>query len=374
MKALFKNINKFLFAGIFFSTSLFAKDIAVVQELYGNAFGIRDGKVRTLQRGDVISDLTEVVTEEGSQISLSDFYDHKFHLSGSGNIKFFNKTIELKKGYLWLQSYQNSDAEFWVHTANSHVKYNKGEGIISFDINSGRTQVMTLDGTMYVKNPLLNTPEVDVPEGAFSVVDKEYEAGQPRWATKVGYNSFMKIMQLFSSITPIDKNNRLLRETMASQQKRGEIQIQSMKEENKRGPASEKESLKPGKIIFLNVNQDNKKSMRESMLHNDSLSKLKKYTAPKPKKKFAPTYQKVSNVKLRVFGKPHITKAKAPPKRPIVKVEVPKVNTREVASPPSSGFESSLMDSYKKQLKHDTEVNQLIDRLKSFKKDYKKSY
>src|SRR6056300_417192 len=103
MKALFKNTSKTLIISLFLSPALYAKDIAVIQNLFGNVFMFNDGKVKTLKKGDVIQDLSEIVTEEGAQVSFSDFYDHVYHLAGSGNVKFYNKALELKKGYLWLQ-------------------------------------------------------------------------------------------------------------------------------------------------------------------------------------------------------------------------------------------------------------------------------
>ncbi len=371
MKALFKNTSKTLIISLFLSPALYAKDIAVIQNLFGNVFIFNDGKVKTLKKGDVIQDLSEIVTEEGAQVSFSDFYDHVYHLAGSGNVKFYNKALELKKGYLWLQSYQNSDRSFFIHTANAHVRYTSGEGVISFDTSLGRTQVLALDGSLAVKNPILNFPEVDVSEGSFSVVDKDYESGQPRWSTKVGYNSFNKIMQLFSNVTPMDKNNRLMRETIASQQDKGAIEMKSRSEEKTRSPASKKK--KPGKIIFVNVNEPSDKSLKESYLYEDSLKKLKHLTGKKRKKKFSPKYQKVSGVKINIHGVKkskvvsRVKKAVAP-----VKIKKPQ---RDIASKkPASGFESSLLEEYKDQMRHSTEVNELIDKLKSYKIDYKKDY
>jgi len=373
MKALFKNTNKILLIFLFFTPALKAKDIAVVQNIFGNVFVFNDGKVKTLKKGDVVKDLSEVVTEEGSQVTLSDFYDHVFHLSGSGNIKFFNKAMELKKGYLWLQSYQNSEHSFFIHTANSHVRYTSGEGIISYDTSTGRTQALTLDGSLAVKNPILNFPEVDVPEGSFSVVDKEYESGQPRWSTKVGYNSFTKIMQLFSNVTPIDKNNRLMRETIASQQDKGVVEMKSRADEKTRAPASK--SKKPGKIIFVNVNDPGKHSVKESHLYNQSLKKFKELTAVGKKKKFSPGYHKGSGVKINVYGSKKWKKAASTVKKkaPMKQVKKPQ---RDIASKkkPASGFESSLLKEYKNQMRHSSEVNELIDKLKSYKIDYQKSY
>ena len=41
---------------------------------------------------------------------------------------------------------------------------------------------------------------------------------------------------------------------------------------------------------------------------------------------------------------------------------------------PANSFEGSLVEEYKRQMRHSNEVNELIDALKSYDNDYKKGY
>ena len=95
----------FIFA-ILLSSQVMAREVALVSGLTGNAFMIKNGHTKALSLGDAIEDFAEIYTEEGSQLTLSDHYDHIYYVSGSGHIKFLNKILELKNGYLRIQSYQ----------------------------------------------------------------------------------------------------------------------------------------------------------------------------------------------------------------------------------------------------------------------------
>ena len=63
------------------------KKLGVVEEVWGNVFLVEEGKTKQLRAGDYLYDFSEVMTEEGAQVSFSDYYDHQFHLAGSGHIK-----------------------------------------------------------------------------------------------------------------------------------------------------------------------------------------------------------------------------------------------------------------------------------------------
>ena len=71
------------------------KKLGVVEEVWGNVFLVEEGKTKQLRAGDYLYDFSEVMTEEGAQVSFSDYYDHQFHLAGSGHIKMMNKIVEL---------------------------------------------------------------------------------------------------------------------------------------------------------------------------------------------------------------------------------------------------------------------------------------
>ena len=116
---------KNIFLGIFSFIVLFSlgtgdvyskkKKLGVVEEVWGNVFLVEEGKTKQLRAGDYLYDFSEVMTEEGAQVSFSDYYDHQFHLAGSGHIKMMNKIVELVRGYLWVQSYRPTKIPFNIH-------------------------------------------------------------------------------------------------------------------------------------------------------------------------------------------------------------------------------------------------------------------
>ena len=163
--------------------------------------------------GDYLYDFSEVMTEEGAQVSFSDYYDHQFHLAGSGHLKIMNKIVELVRGYLWVQSYRATKIPFNIQTANSSVKYYDGEAIISFDSLVGKSQIMVLKGDFRIGNILHKVRHFDVvvADGEFSSVDNEFNGGNPRGTTPVGYKSFQKVLSLFTGIKPLDEDNDLYR-------------------------------------------------------------------------------------------------------------------------------------------------------------------
>lgn len=391
MKNLFKNISSLIIFALLPGLVL-AKPVGMIFDVKGNAFIIKGTKVKQIRDGDLIEDLSEIMTEEGAQITFSDYYDHKFHLSGSGQVRFFNKVVELKKGYLWVQSYQTDDFEFFVHTANAQVAYSRGEGIISFDLLTGKTQALVMAGEFNIQNPLMNGFKVNIKEGNFSFVDEKYENGTPRWATPVGYKSFQKVLHLFQEVRPLDKNNQLVRETIAStgQSARPKFSSKLKKRfKNRRPAAAGGLSFKPkiqersgGKIIYLGKSNSDRQRKKDNLLKLYE-NKVHQLSKKKRRKTFAPSYGRKSKVKIRVFGKrKRIHSKKAPTKVARSQKPVGK-NTRNLASGkkgmkrgqiPENTFESSLIKNYKTQMRHSNEVNNLINDLKTYDMDYKRNH
>lgn len=374
MKNLFKNIsNLFLLITLFFSFSTFGKSIALITSVTGKAFILDGYQMKEAVSGDLVTDLSEIMTEEGAQITFSDYYDHQFHLAGQGQIKFFNRLVELKRGILWIQSIQTNDASFVVQTANSQTQFSRGEGILSFDQSSGKTQLVVLDGDFQMENLLLKGLQVRVSEGFFSFVDDKYESGAPRYPTPIGQQSFQKLLGLFSNISPMDKNARLVRETIAEEVK---VKTPPLAPEKSRLPAS-KPTTKPGSTVFLGDKESLTIEKEQKLLEfydHKMMGLLKK---PAPKKKTYTNYDKQSDVKVRVFSRPSKV-AKAPKvmkNKQVLPRDVAQVkDSMERKVKVSSEFEGSLMDNYKNQMRHSNEVNKLIDDLDSVKIDYKTDY
>ena len=92
MKKLFKNINKTSLAItlIVHFMAYYAhadSSVGIVSKLEGNAFETINGKTRSLKVGDELTGMSEVMTTSGANITITDYFDHQFHLSGSSHVK-----------------------------------------------------------------------------------------------------------------------------------------------------------------------------------------------------------------------------------------------------------------------------------------------
>lgn len=387
MRKLFKNISQIsLLLGFFLSMEIFAgSPVAVVTDLKGKAFYSLNGKTKEISIQDHIYDFGEIFTEVGSQITLTDYHDHKFHMAGSGHLQFLNRTIELKKGYIWLQSF-NKGEEFAFQTANGVVKYKYGESIISFDAITGKTQILVVKGFFDLENSLNNYSKVTVRDGQFSFVSNDYNDGHPRSPTLIGFSSYKKVTALFDGIHPEVKGQSLSEKTLEkksrsiAQENSVDIlksNLASEGEKSYRPSASQKTKMKG--VVYLIEDKKSQTKKREDLLnfYNKKMHGLTKIK----KKKFRPSYGKKSNVKVRVFGKKQYQRTPASSVAP-KRIYRRKSYTRKPASvgkmipqvKKNGTFHNGLLKEYKKQMRHSNEVNSLIDELKTFDQDYKKSY
>ncbi len=396
----------------------YGKIVAVVASLKGHAFTTYKGQTQTLKVGDHIHREAEVFTEIGAQLSLNDYYDHVYHLAGGGHIALYNNLLELKEGYLWVQSlkYDPLHGPLRVTTANGVVETTEGESIVSFDSYSGKTQLLAIKGNFVFKNALMEMKYLTLSEGQFSFIHNDHEEGRPRKATPIGYASYKKVTGLFDGVQPFGEAKPTGLKTRLST-------VAKPKVAPKREVASTASNSAPenafeaalaaqaggaaypgavagapksekGKVIVLRLRDPASKEQSEKSLINYYQSKLKVMAKPKPKKKWRPSYQAKSGVPIKVFGAPKGSRrvpASVKKKPAVIKVTpgAKKVSTRSSKrassrTPASLGqmlpkiktnaFEGQMLKEYKNQMRHDQEVNDLIDQLKSIDMDYKKDY
>lgn len=415
MKRYVENIKiKILLAFLFVSMGAsFAKPkkLAVVDEIVGNAFLIEDGKTKQLRVGDFLTDFSEIMTEESAQVSFSDYYDHQYHLSGSGHVKILNKMIELVRGYLWVQSYRATKIPFMVQTANAVIKFYDGESIISFDSYSGKTQIMVVKGDFRIGNILHKQRhfDVDIGDGEFSSVDNELHGGNPRTTTPVGYKSFQKVLSLFSGIKPLDEDNDLYREVKRIPKKEkqalkvarkmavGKKERDSILKKYIQQQVPEKKTNGSGKFIYLRLDKKARERGKDTFTryYGRIIKKLEKEKKKKKVVKFKPSYKKKSGVPIYIFTprvsfpvpgkklkrlkrKKNLGRAKGryskKMKRQAKRKRVYKRKSRQQLQRERSEFEKTLVNEYKNQMRHSEEVNSLIEDLKSYEQDYKKNY
>lgn len=381
MKKLYKDIKRtsFLFVMTFILTSNMAmsKDSPELRVDYivGKAFlRAPDGNTTLLKKGDHVYHLSEINTSEGSLVGLSNFYDQEFSLAGSGYVKIFRNILELRAGYLWVESVNIKNEKYQVETPNAKLTYEKGIAIISYDQYSQKTQILTTQGTFNFMNIFEDHLKIDVSIGEFSFISKDYENGMPRRPTPAGQSTFLKITGLFndrptnSKFTDVDTSYQLVEKSQDSLL--GRL------------PSSITKSKKVGQIIYAQT----KKLVygfkeKDLMSFNQrKIASMSKAIKPKKRKKFKASYEQASKVKVRIFGAlPTVKKVKMVnkmPKKKVYKKRVPasvsKLNNNVIIK--KTSFESSLTKEYKNQLRHSKQLNSLINDLNAYDQDYKQSY
>ncbi len=178
------------------SMSLWAKPIAQVQSVKGLAFVITEGgATKKVKSHDIIDERDELLVEDGSQLSLNDYYNSTYYLTGGSHIKIYDRSIQLKKGKTWVKSQSRSPLA--MTTANGNVEFAAGQFIATFDQATNRSQILVVQGDVNVSNVLDRDLIQSVPQGQFTVIDPEVENGIPRVPTKVGAVSLNAALEEF---------------------------------------------------------------------------------------------------------------------------------------------------------------------------------
>jgi hypothetical protein len=316
------------------SLTAWGKPVAQVVEVSGTVFMVSpDGKTSALKLNQHLDDRAEVLVEEGASITLNDYYDATYHLTGGSHLKFFNKSVQLKKGKTWIQS-MNSRHPLALTTANGHISYWKGEFITTFDQSSSRSQVLVVNGEVEVSNVLDQNMKHTVRAGTFTVVDPEVESGSPRTPTKVGLASLEKALAEFKEL-PSDLKVMPKRE------------ISSVEEE---APV-----VKKGEIIFITSNRM-PASVQPEQAHKyyKKVVKKKIQASPVPIKIYGTSWSKTDP--FFAPRKPASVRAVAPP---VAQNPVHVLNN-------DPQFTDSLKEHSIQQPKYSKELESLIHDLKSY--------
>lgn len=319
------------------SFGVLAKPVAQVIDVSGTVFVVnQEGKTSALKLNEHIDDKSEVLVEEGASITLNDYYDATYHLIGGSHLKFFNKSVQLKKGKTWIQA-ANSRHPLALTTANGHVDFFKGEFITTFDQSTNRSQVLVVNGEVEVSNILNKHMKYTVGAGTFTMVDPEVENGVPRTPTKVGLQSLNNALAEFKKLP-----KKMLEAVTPSRA------IASVEERPTK-------SVKRGEIIFITSNR--KPASVDSSLANKYFKKVvrKNYDdGPVPIKIYG-----------TVTAKPVVEIA---PRKPAsVQFGAPSVPKMAVGVMPNDPqFSESLKKHELEQPKYSKELQSLIEELKSY--------
>lgn len=374
-----------------------AKPVAMVERVSGHAFVLVSGVTKELKVADIIEDMNEVFVEDGGLITLRTSDEQFWHLPSLSHINFLNKIVELKKGQIWFQNKAGKFAHE-IQTANAIVAYWGGEGIVSYDAINGKTQFLSIVGSMEFSNILDKEQTVVVDPGKFSFVDEQLDQGKPRQAVSIGKKSYDQFVSLFPGVIPLTPINAItsegktaavtmvadeddiINQAMSKNQKTTAVkrEIASIPSVSRRQVAEEKRDIVirrlPAQVEVRDFNLD--KYLEQ---------KVEKIKLDKKNRKFVPAYNKKSNVVMKIFGMGKANKNTNINKSQMASSAVPiEMKTLEVKRAPASTltpeikqttqFDSELVNEYKKQMRHSTETNNLINELKSFQQDYEKTY
>lgn len=402
---------------------------AVVSSVQGNVFVTNGDQTKKVDAGSYLYDFDDIFTEVGAELVFRDYYDHEYHVSGSSYISVLNRIVELKSGYIWVKSMEETEDQFQLQTVNSTISYNSGEFIASFDADNGKTQILSIKGTHSFNNNVYEFMKEKVGPGRFSFIKEDYENGSPRVPTPISSSAYSAVTSLFPAVKPMDerkiaakapthKDNKLTQELYNKKAKRSTASVH-LREEMR-------VSSQPGEIVLRKSTFDKTRrqiasvpvepSSRSSKLQKVYQEQMRKLAseAPKPKpvkKKFKPSYTKKSDVEVNIHRSnlrvpastpeesstpdlPQMAPEIAPEKSaPVRKFRPAKSNyeqtpikmnksTRNPASVPSPVkddlkndiFESSLRREYINQKKHNDAINSLINDLESYSQDYEQAY
>jgi len=399
--------HKYIYIALFiftiqllFINESFGKIVAVVSKLEGKAFYSSKGKTYPLKQGTHIPAQAEVFTEMGAQVSINDYYDHVYHVSGGAHIVVYSNLVELQEGYLWVKSlaYDELKGPFSVTTPNAVIENKKGEGIVSFDVYTGKTQLLSIRGNFEFRNSLMENLGINLSEGQFSFIHNEHEKGHPRRATPIGYASYKKVTGLFSGIQPFKDEEKVIRRTFLSTNpppKQTVVKNATKKVEKDSSSSVFDEALqdkKRGDIQVLKMREPASIKKNQKNVINFYKQKIQELSKPKARKRWTPDYKMKSSVPVKVFGAASKQRTPASVKKKEVHYKSLKpgksvkkqVVVKKKRAPASVGgmlpkiktnaFESELLRQYKSQMRHEKEVNELIDRLESVNMDYQKEY
>jgi hypothetical protein len=325
-----------------FSGSLLAKPVAQVVEVSGPAFVVnKDGATKTLKKNQHIEEISEILVGDDGAVTLNDYYSCTYNLIAGSHIKFFNKSVQLKKGKAWIKSKSGSNS-LSLTTANGQVDFSQGEFIVTFDQSTNQTQLFVVNGEMDVSNVLNKDIKYSVPGGSFTTIDPETNNGVPRTPTKVGVQSLTMALSDFKKIPSI--------EIIEKASQRG---LASIKEEK----LEDKPTIKKGEIIYLTTHRK-PASIEQGEAHNYYKKIInKKNASTKIKIKIYGTSWKKEQPKLKTFIRTPAS---------IKIIEPIKIQKSSTVVADDAEFQRSLKKHEAEQPKYSKELNNLIEELKSY--------
>lgn len=190
-----------------FTQVAFAKTVARVLDISGNAFMFsKQGQAKTLSYSAKVPDFSEVMVEDGGKLVLLTSQGHKVYIVGGTLLQMYHGIVEVKNGSVWVKSKEDQGPGI-VQTSNTLARYGQGEFVFSFDNESGKSQVLVLNGNVSFANSIEPDLGVDVRAGTFSMLENDKNDGLPRYPTKIGKTSYTAVKTRFAGFRYLKQND-----------------------------------------------------------------------------------------------------------------------------------------------------------------------
>lgn len=368
----------FLLISFLLSTTIAsAKTVARVADFGGQSFlFLEGGKSKEVQYGDKVPDMSQLMIDDQAYVTLVDENGNIHYLAGGTFVKIYNNMLEVQNGYVWTKAHGEKPS--LINTVNSVAKYNKGEFITTVSSIDKKSQLLVLFGQVEFASS--TEPELTIPvkSGEFTFIDQDYENGLPRSPTRVGISSYQQVKGVFANISSL-KTDRFEKEFLNLSKNKRARRIASV--DSIPAPQSQK-NVGKGKVTYVKTYKGNKREPQSvnPMSAYDYYKKVKKNAPKKNKAKvnyFGFTFKKPSKVS-KTQAKKSVNKVKQLSDRQPASVMPTKAPNgapkQAIINDINSVFEKSYKSNLRQNLRHSDEVNELIDELKTFKNNYKKSY
>ena len=384
---------------VFLAFSTFAGDknkksqkiVGRILKVHGNAFLFNQKETKSINSGDVIYDLSELMVEDQGQVNFQDTNKNIYFLSAGAHIKFLNQMIELKNGFIWVKAL-NATQDKSIHTSNAQVNYTMAEFIYHFDNSLGKTQVIVLNEEVEFNNFFEPDLKFIVPMGKFSFIDPKYNNSTPRAPVSIGKESFALITGQFSEVKPTEKgmidylknnlNEKDIQQLKASDQMRGIASVNTHDQKstvdktdgiiiiknsvnNKHGDAKEKDSAF---YYYERINAE------QSHLDTQTIKKKNNNKDHQFMKKGKVVFYEKKKNNQEDRGPASIAPSNATANESMSVNPVIKNKKSKVISDLENAFEKSLKNKKLQKKRHPSSVNKLINELESIKTDYREDY
>ena len=172
---------KFILIFLFLNEEVFSSTFGVVNSIrYGDVFLVNKGKnSKNLKEGDFLEENSQILAEKGAIIVFSDYEDHQFILSSSGMATFKANSLELLRGSLRIRTLNYRDKNTLIYTPNSILSFSEAEGILSFDPEKHKSELVSIDGVFEFKGKKEPRSSVNVAEGFKSIIKNDVQIGMP---------------------------------------------------------------------------------------------------------------------------------------------------------------------------------------------------